>query len=168
MSEQAMSEQAMSEQATHDTTAAVEPPTKTTTGIDISGPPQEMYKFLRDHMPVMTVDHELMKGTSVALLDDVMTVLQNPQIFSSDGAAEIGQIRPLIPLEIDPPRHAKYRKLLDPLFAPRPGGVARTVDQSAGGKSHRSSRRSRTLQLSQRHRRAASEPGVPDHVRTAR
>ncbi|MDE0699850.1 MAG: cytochrome P450 [Acidimicrobiaceae bacterium] len=114
-----MSEQAMSEQATHDTTAAVEPPTKTTTGIDISGPPQEMYKFLRDHMPVMTVDHELMKGTSVALHDDVMTVLQNPQIFSSDGAAEIGQIRPLIPLEIDPPRHAKYRKLLDPLFAPR-------------------------------------------------
>ena len=102
-----------------DEAAAAEPPAETTTGIDISGPPQEMYKFLRDHMPVMTVDHELMQGTSVALHDDVMTVLQNPQIFSSDGAAEIGQIRPLIPLEIDPPEHAKYRKLLDPLFAPR-------------------------------------------------
>ena len=109
-----MSDEAMSDEAT-----AAEPPAETTTGIDISGPPQEMYKFLRDHMPVMTVDHELMQGTSVALHDDVMTVLQNPQIFSSDGAAEIGQIRPLIPLEIDPPEHAKYRKLLDPLFAPR-------------------------------------------------
>ncbi len=119
MSEQATPEQATPERATQDTAAAVEPPVKTTTGIDVSGPPQEMYKFLRDHMPVMTVDHELMTGTSVALHDDVMTVLQNPQIFSSAGAAEIGQVRPLIPLEIDPPAHAKYRKLLDPLFAPR-------------------------------------------------
>mgnify|MGYP001817593694 CR=1 FL=1 len=92
---------------------------ETTTGLDIAGPPQEMYKFLRDHMPVMTVEHELMNGTSVALHDDVMFVLQNPDIFSSDGAAEIGQVRPLIPLEIDPPDHVKYRKLLDPLFAPR-------------------------------------------------
>lgn len=92
---------------------------ETTTGLDLAGPPQEMYKFLRDHMPVMAVEHELMSGTSVALHDDVMFVLQNPDIFSSDGAAEIGQIRPLIPLEIDPPDHAKFRKLLDPLFAPR-------------------------------------------------
>lgn len=92
---------------------------ETTTGLDLAGPPQEMYKFLRDHMPVMAVEHELMSGTSVALHEDVMFVLQNPDIFSSDGAAEIGQIRPLIPLEIDPPDHAKFRKLLDPLFAPR-------------------------------------------------
>jgi cytochrome P450 len=70
-------------------------------------------------MPVMAVEHEMMTGTSVALHDDVMTVLQNADLFSSLGAAEIGQVRPLIPLEIDPPEHSKYRKLLDPLFAPR-------------------------------------------------
>lgn len=92
---------------------------ETETGLDLTGPPQEMYKFLRDHMPVMAVEHEMMTGTSVALHDDVMFVLQNPDIFSSDGAAEIGQVRPLIPLEIDPPEHSKFRKLLDPLFAPR-------------------------------------------------
>lgn len=88
-------------------------------GLDLTGPPQEMYKFLRDHMPVMAVEHEMMTGTSVALHADVTTVLQNADIFSSLGAAEIGQVRPLIPLEIDPPEHSKYRKLLDPLFAPR-------------------------------------------------
>ncbi len=92
---------------------------ETTTGLDLAGPPQEMYKFLRDHMPVMAVEHEMMTGTSVALHDDVMTVLRNPDVFSSAGAAEIGQVRPLIPLEIDPPEHAKFRKLLDPLFAPK-------------------------------------------------
>ncbi len=88
-------------------------------GIDLTGPPQEMYKFLRDHMPVMAVEHEMMTGTSVTLHADVTTVLQNADIFSSLGAAEIGQVRPLIPLEIDPPEHSKYRKLLDPLCAPR-------------------------------------------------
>ena len=28
-------------------------------------------------------------------------------------------MRPLIPLNVDPPKHSKYRKLLDPLFAPK-------------------------------------------------
>ena len=28
-------------------------------------------------------------------------------------------MRPLIPLNVDPPQHSKYRKLLDPLFAPK-------------------------------------------------
>jgi cytochrome P450 len=32
---------------------------------------------------------------------------------------QIGQIRPLIPLQIDPPDHKNFRKLLDPLFAPK-------------------------------------------------
>jgi cytochrome P450 len=31
----------------------------------------------------------------------------------------IGQVRPLIPLQIDPPHHRNYRKLLDPIFAPK-------------------------------------------------
>ena len=28
-------------------------------------------------------------------------------------------MRPLIPLSVDPPRHLKYRKILDPIFAPK-------------------------------------------------
>jgi cytochrome P450 len=102
-----------------DTTAPTPEDPGTTTGLDVAGPPQEMYRFLRDHMPVLAVEHEMMTGTSVALHDDVMTVLQTPEVFSSDGAAEIGQVRPLIPLEIDPPDHKNFRKLLDPLFSPR-------------------------------------------------
>ena len=31
----------------------------------------------------------------------------------------MGNVRPLIPLNIDPPEHSKYRKILDPLFAPK-------------------------------------------------
>ena len=32
---------------------------------------------------------------------------------------QLGNVRPLIPLRVDPPEHVKYRKILDPLFAPR-------------------------------------------------
>jgi cytochrome P450 len=49
-----------------------------------------------------------------------MTALRDPEHFSSDmDAVAMGNVRPLIPLQIDPPEHLKFRKLLDPLFAPR-------------------------------------------------
>jgi cytochrome P450 len=34
-------------------------------------------------------------------------------------AVDLKNARPMIPLQIDPPEHKKYRKLLDPIFAPR-------------------------------------------------
>jgi cytochrome P450 len=46
-------------------------------------------------------------------------VLRHHEIFSSAGTLDLGNIRPLIPLNVDPPRHSKYRKILDPIFAPR-------------------------------------------------
>ncbi|MEX1008958.1 MAG: cytochrome P450 [Acidimicrobiia bacterium] len=49
----------------------------------------------------------------------VVTVLGDRQNFSSAGTMELGNIRPMIPLQIDPPEHSKFRKLLDPLFAPK-------------------------------------------------
>jgi len=46
-------------------------------------------------------------------------VLRHHELFSSVGGIDLGNIRPLIPLNVDPPRHSKYRKILDPLFAPK-------------------------------------------------
>jgi cytochrome P450 len=46
-------------------------------------------------------------------------ILRNHELFSSRVEMQLGNVRPLIPLNVDPPGHAKYRKLLDPLFAPR-------------------------------------------------
>jgi cytochrome P450 len=46
-------------------------------------------------------------------------VLRHPELFTSKGIVQLGNIRPLIPLSIDPPDHLGYRKLLDPLFAPK-------------------------------------------------
>ena len=46
-------------------------------------------------------------------------VLRNHDLFSSAVDMPLGNVRPLIPLNIDPPKHALYRKILDPLFAPK-------------------------------------------------
>src|SRR5579884_904946 len=46
-------------------------------------------------------------------------ILRNHELFSSRVEMNLGNVRPLIPLNVDPPHHSKYRKLLDPLFAPR-------------------------------------------------
>jgi cytochrome P450 len=46
-------------------------------------------------------------------------VLRHHELFSSVGGIDLGNIRPLIPLNVDPPQHSKYRKILDPLFAPK-------------------------------------------------
>lgn len=78
--------------------------------------PQEMMKMLRDGGPV-----HIMEGMALIVGDaEVREVLRNSEVFSSGiDAVHIGQIRPLIPLQIDPPEHKKHRKLLDPLFAPK-------------------------------------------------
>lgn len=61
-----------------------------------------------------------MDGLTFAFSRDINDhVLRNHDTFSSAGPFDLGNIRPLIPLNIDPPQHAKYRKILDPLFAPK-------------------------------------------------
>jgi cytochrome P450 len=79
--------------------------------------PQAVYDMLRAHSPVLRTDQG---GTIIARHEDVEFALRNADIFSSDmEAVSIGNVRPLIPLQINPPEHVKYRRLLDPLFAPK-------------------------------------------------
>jgi cytochrome P450 len=46
-------------------------------------------------------------------------VLHHPELFSSQVEMGLGNTRPLIPLNVDPPQHSNYRRLLDPLFSPK-------------------------------------------------
>jgi cytochrome P450 len=56
----------------------------------------------------------------VLKIDDADVVLRDHETWSSGmGANHYGNARPLIPLQIDPPDHVRYRRLLDPVFAPR-------------------------------------------------
>lgn len=60
---------------------------------------------------------------------DLRFVLSNPQLFSSNGQAGFmtaGDTLNLIPLELDPPRHTKFRQILNPLLSP--GVVSRMTE----------------------------------------
>jgi cytochrome P450 len=76
-----------------------------------------MYKMLRDSEPVMAVDGV---GVVITRKSEAEEVFRHPEVFSSNAdALDLKNPRPLIPLQIDPPEHKKFRKLLDPIFAPR-------------------------------------------------
>jgi cytochrome P450 len=78
--------------------------------------PQPTYAALREGSPVLRVDGVGVVVTSRAGVDEV---LRNPGLFSSAIAHDLKARRPLIPLQIDPPAHRTYRRILDPLFAPQ-------------------------------------------------
>lgn len=84
---------------------------------EFSRAPQQFYERLRERAPVFVTEGSV----TLSRHRDVMHALRHPEIFTSDWGEGIGlgNERPLIPLQIDPPKHKEYRKLLDPLFAPR-------------------------------------------------
>ena len=84
---------------------------------EMAANPQPTYKALREAMPVMPVE-----GLGVVLTRkiDIDDAFKHPEIFSSNAdAVDLSNVRPMIPLQIDPPDHKKYRKILDPIFAPK-------------------------------------------------
>ncbi len=84
---------------------------------EMAANPQPMFKALREASPVMALD-----GVGVVLTRraEVDETFRHPELFSSNmSAVDLGNIRPLIPLQIDPPEHKKYRRILDPIFAPK-------------------------------------------------
>ena len=86
-----------------------------------SNAPQEAYARIRSECPVARIDG--WDGVPTALVsryEDVIWAMRHPEVFSSaPEAVNIGQEQKLIPLQVDPPEHVKYRRLLDPLFSPK-------------------------------------------------
>ena len=87
---------------------------------EMAAPPQPVFKLMRDDMPVMEMDMGSGRGVLLSRKLEIDQALRHPEIFSSNmDAVDLKNKRPMIPLQIDPPEHKKFRKLLDPLFAPR-------------------------------------------------
>jgi cytochrome P450 len=84
---------------------------------EVARNPQAIYSMLQESTPVFRLDGV---GVIVASRSGVEEVLSNADVFSSGVSAhDLKTKRPLIPLQIDPPDHRKYRKILDLLFAPQ-------------------------------------------------
>jgi cytochrome P450 len=80
--------------------------------------PQERYRTTIEQAPVLRPFDGVVIVSSRTAVDEA---LRDPARFSSayNGGIVLGNTRPLIPLSVDPPDHSKYRKVLDPLFAPK-------------------------------------------------
>ena len=76
----------------------------------------ETFESMRRLGPAFRRDEHVVVTTTRAA---AARVYRNPQIYSSKFGPIGGAHRPLIPIEIDPPDHKLYRRLLDPMFAPR-------------------------------------------------
>jgi cytochrome P450 len=86
---------------------------------DAAAEPHPVYRRFLDECPVARLE-DAPELVVLSRYEDVRHAFRHPEIFSSAmEAAAIGQDRPLIPLQIDPPEHAKYRRLLDPQFSPK-------------------------------------------------
>jgi cytochrome P450 len=86
----------------------------------VASEPQPMYRAMRQADPPITkVDGPIGPMAIVWQRRDIENAFKRPDDFASTEAVDLQNVRPLIPLNIDPPDHKKYRKILEPLFAPR-------------------------------------------------
>lgn len=87
---------------------------------EVAADPVPFYDALREHCPVARFEG-MGRGTHIiSRYEDVRWALKHPEVFGSDlVAVDIGQDRPLIPLQIDPPAHADYRRVIDPTLGPQ-------------------------------------------------
>ncbi|MBL8774982.1 MAG: cytochrome P450 [Acidimicrobiales bacterium] len=78
--------------------------------------PQPVFAEMRAAMRVLPMEGSVV----LAGRAEVDEALRQADVFSSNmSAVDLQNVRPMIPLQIDPPDHKKYRRILDPLFAPR-------------------------------------------------
>jgi len=78
---------------------------------------REAWKALRANGPLIEPREGLLVAASTTAVEQI---LRQPNLFSSNPeAAYFGSDTGAIPLQIDPPEHVSYRKILDPLFSPK-------------------------------------------------
>lgn len=82
-----------------------------------SARPREFYARLRAQGPVDSSENP--EEVVLVRRADVEQALRCWEDYSSDFAGIMGSEEPIIPLNVDPPLHVKYRRILDPYFAPR-------------------------------------------------
>jgi cytochrome P450 len=82
----------------------------------IANDPQPVYAYLRKSGGAVRTP----AGVIAATRSDVDEVFHEYERFTATSVVgRMGNSRPLLPMELDPPQHRKYRKLLDPLFTPK-------------------------------------------------
>jgi len=71
----------------------------------------------------LNVRHGYINHWVVTTHELIREIFQSPEVFSSKGGANfsalLGETWDLLPLEVDPPEHDKWRVLMNPVFSPK-------------------------------------------------
>ena len=87
--------------------------------------PFDYYARLHDEVPPVFFDVHPVTGNSWVTIKHAkaFTAMRSPEAFTIENAAPFPRDQDnwfnLIPLELDPPEHRKYRNVLDPMLSPR-------------------------------------------------
>ncbi len=84
----------------------------------VADDPHPAYARLRSECPVARGDLGGMPVAMISRYEDVQWALRHPDAFTSASGLQLGE-QPLLPLEVDPPVHTDYRRILNPRFTPR-------------------------------------------------
>src|SRR3954451_22818403 len=88
--------------------------------LECANAPHEIYTDVLEQCPITRSEGMFGGyGVNLARYEDVLWALKHPEVFSSRDIVQVGNNVPLLPLSVDPPDHAKYRRMLDPQFSPR-------------------------------------------------
>lgn len=94
-------------------------PTSHLFSFETAGDPHPTYGALLRQCPVAHGQFGDHPSVVISRYEDVVWALRHPEVFSSaGGTVGVGE-QPLIPVEVDPPRHTAYRRILNPRFVPR-------------------------------------------------
>ena len=84
----------------------------------VADDPHPAYPRLRSECPVAHGDLGGMPAALISRYEDVQWALRHPGAFTSASGLDLGE-QPLLPLEVDPPVHTDYRRILNPRFTPK-------------------------------------------------
>ena len=72
--------------------------------------PQETLNTLRTKCPVARHDFLGNNTVYISRYEDVCWAMRHPEYFTSEDTMELGE-QPLIPLQVDPPKHTSSKRL---------------------------------------------------------
>lgn len=81
--------------------------------------PHEVYRSLQQKCPVARSQFEGLSMVYLSRYEDAAWALRHPEIFSSAGDPVGLAEQPMIPLQVDPPAHTRYRRLMSRQFSPQ-------------------------------------------------
>ncbi|HXY92536.1 MAG TPA: cytochrome P450 [Acidimicrobiia bacterium] len=81
--------------------------------------PHPVYEQLRAECPVARREGGSRPEVFLSRYEDIFWAMRHPEVFTSEDLPIYLGEQPQIPLEVDPPKHTKYRRLLNPQFVPR-------------------------------------------------